>query len=69
MCRQPEGLGTSASRAADLSTTVEGIWEDVWACRRSMVSLLGGQEKEGGTAIGICFSAHVQTLRGWGYGW
>ena len=29
----------------------------------------GGQEEEGQIAIGISFSAHVQTLGGWGYGW
>ena len=40
VCRQTEGLGSSAPLAGEQNTTAERTWEEVWACRIKNVPLL-----------------------------
>ena len=63
MWRQPEGLGSSKPQVGEWSTTAKGIWEEVWAHRRSKVPLLGRGREGGEDHIGIALPVYTQTLR------
>ena len=66
--RQPEGLGSSAPRAGEWSTTAEGTWEENWACRKNKVPLLGrvrGGGVDGHRSFFLCACADSQRVGLW----
>ena len=65
MGRQPEGLGHGVPWAGEQNATSKGTQEEVWACRRRKVPLLG-RVRVGGADRHRNLPPHAQALRGQG---
>ena len=71
--RQPERLWSGMPQAGEWNATAEGTQEEVWACRRNKVPLLG-RARGGGVDSHRNLPEHAQAFRGQGtsgsgYGW
>ena len=60
-----EGLKSDVPWGEEWNATAKGIQEDVWACRRRKMPLLG-RVRGGGVDGHRNLPVHTQVLRGWG---